>query len=599
MSHPPIFYLFLLLCLLLAAGLTIAALRRANRQRLVLRLAAGWLAVLALWLMVNPPRYTVRGTSNEAVVLTPGYQPDSLRRIVRQLGPATQLWRYGTTTASADTPSLSSVLLLRERYPALRHLHVLGQGLPTTELTNLGPVKLISHQPAAFQGFQQAGWSRRLEAGQPLLVEGVFSAIKPGQPVWISLRGPGQNTDSVQLKARAGSFRLRFLPKSAGLAVYQLRARRGGKLVAAEPVPVEVVAPQPLRVLLLSSTASFEFKFLKNHLGERQHRVALRTGVSRGLTQTEFLNQPAHDLSRVSSSLLARYDVIVADAGTLAALAPAETQALNTTIRTTGLGLIVLGDAAPLPRATPARASFTVVPHAATATDRPQPVRWPQQIGQPTTLIPATIRLAATARPVVADGRQQPVVAAQRLGAGMVMVSVLPQTYPWALQNAASTYAAYWGSLLRIVARPVAPAAQWQVLAAWPRAHEPVALRLVSGTFPTQQPSVSDLRQTAPITLALRQDARLPEWKAGHLWPAAPGWHQVRLANQAPQAFYVFGTTDWQGPERTIREQAAASLQASTSPSTSPTLTSQSYSLLWFFILFVLAAGSLWLEEKL
>ncbi|MCB2378649.1 hypothetical protein LGH70_13695, partial [Hymenobacter sp. BT635] len=505
MPYSPAAYALLLLCLLLAVGLTVAALRRTNRQRRLLRIGAGWVAVLAIWFTAFPPRHSVRGTSIEAIILTPGYHPDSVRQVAQLLGPATKLWRLGFS-APSDTPSLPSLLLLRERYPALRRLHVLGIGLPTAELANLGPLRLVLHPAAPRPGFRQAAWSRRPAAGQPLVVEGVFTGLSK-TAAWISLRGPGRSADSVRLPAGTGSFRLQFRPKTPGLAVYQLVARQANQTVAAEPVPVEVTAPQPLRILLLSSSASFEFKFLKNYLGAQQHRVALRTGLSRGLTQTEFLNQPSHDLSRLNAPLLARYDVLAADAGILATLSASEVQTLTSAIRGAGLGFILLADAGPLPRATPARGSFTVAPSSGTAAERPQRIRWRGTLDSATALVPATLRLAPTARPLLTDGQGRPVVGAQRLGLGSIVVSGLAQTYPWALQNADDTYAAYWSYLLRATARPLAPLAQWQSLAAWPRPHQPVALRLVSAAPVSSSPVVSGPQSAPGVRLALRQDA--------------------------------------------------------------------------------------------
>jgi hypothetical protein len=599
MSQPPVFYLFLALCLLLAAGLTLLTLRRANGQRQLVRVAAAWLAVLGLWWMAYPPRHTITGASVEAIVLTPGYQPDSLRQVLRQLGPATRLWRQGFTSAATDTPSLTSIQALREQYPSLRRLHVLGRGLPLTALADAGTLKLVVHSSPPFQGFEQASWSRHQEAGQWLQVAGTFSAAKSAatQPLWLSLRGPGRSTDSVQIKTGQGAFRLRILPKTTGLAVYRLLARRGGKIIASEPVPVEVTTPQPLRILLLSSTASFEFTFLKNHLGARRHQVALRTGLSRGLTQTEFLNQPAHDLTRLTGSLLTRYDIVIADAGTLAALSGAENQALLAALRGTGLGLIILADAAALPRRLPARASFAVVPRILAGSGQPQAIHWPEAPGSAATLIPATLRIAATARAVAVDGSRQPVVAAQRLGLGTVLLSTLPQTYPWALQSAGNLYAAFWSHLLRAAARPLLPQAQWQLLTDLPRPQEPVSVRLTAAV-PAASPTVSGPALARPVPLALAQASEVSEWSTAQFWPATSGWHQLRISKQPAHAFYVFDPSDWQGPEQLRRQQAMAPLVAAATPG--PVISSnRPYSILWFFGLFVLATGFLWLEEKL
>ncbi|SHJ37730.1 hypothetical protein SAMN02745146_2965 [Hymenobacter daecheongensis DSM 21074] len=602
MSHPPVFYLLLAACLLLTLGLSVAALRRADKRRRPARLVAGWLAVLALWLTAYPPLRPVKMAPTEVILLTESYQPDTLRRLLRQLGAGTRVWRYGPAASPSDTPAIQHLQALRERYPALRRLHVLGRGLPAATLPELGPVRLVPHSPPVFRGFAQAAWNQRPLLGQPVSVEGVFAWPRaqnatPGAPVWLSLHGPGQPTDSVRVAAGGGSFRLRYVPKAAGLAVYWLVARQRGRVVAAEPVPVEVSAPLPLRVLLLSAAPSFEFKFLKNQLGRQQHRVALRTGLSRGLTQTEFLNQPTHDLTRLTPALLARYDIVMADAATLQELTPPEARTLKAALQTDGLGLVLLAEAAALPRAMPARADFAIISHPIGSTDRPQPIAWPDVPPRTTATLPATIRLTPPARALATTAQGQPVVATRRVGLGSITVSVVPQTYPWVLQNAPDIYQSYWNLLLH-AARPLPAQAQWQVLAAWPRPHEPLPLRLVSAGFPSVRPTVVGPRGAA--RLALAQDAALSEWKTGFYWPEAAGWHQAKLASLPPFWFYVYAAADWAGPENTVRQLAAQPWQrlAAPTPESAPAPRREPWPTAWFFGLFVLAAGFLWLEEK-
>ncbi|SMB93989.1 hypothetical protein SAMN00120144_2321 [Hymenobacter roseosalivarius DSM 11622] len=599
---PPtfLFYALLTLCGLLVLGLSWVALRRPNRQRLVLRLLAGAVAGAGLWLTAYPPARTVPGPRAEAILLTDGFQPDTLSTLLRRLGPATRLWRTSSTTG-ADTVMVSNLLQLREQQPSLRRLHVLGRGLPAADLPMLGPVRLVWHAPSARVGFRTANWTPRPELGQPLLIAGFFDNLLPdaakSAPVWVHLRAGGAPRDSVRLPAGRGAFQLTYVPKAAGLAVYELIARRGGQILATEPVPVEVVPTRALRVLLLAGTPSFEFKFLKNQLGTRQHAVALRVGISRGLTQTEFLNQPAHDISRLTPALLTRYDAVVADASTLAG---GEAQQLTAALRAGGPGLILLADAGPLPRLTPGRAAFSIVPVATAASARPQPVRWQGGPGRATTTVPATVRASARLRPLITTGQGQAVVAAQRVGAGTMVVSVLPETFRWALQNDSLTYNAYWSRLLTAVARPEPATATWRVITAWPRSNVPVEVQLTAAAFPAAAPTVRGAAGR-PVTLSMRQDTRLPEWSTGQFWPDSAGWYRVALPDKASHWFYVFGGQNWLGPENELRRQAAqAWLATSSSPrAASPELTRQSWPAAWFFGLFLLGAGFLWLEEKL
>ncbi|MBC6608447.1 hypothetical protein H8B13_16595 [Hymenobacter sp. BT188] len=602
---PPTFlyYALLTLCVLLVVGLTWSALRRPNQQRLALRLLAGLLVGVGLWFTAFPPTRSVTGSQYETILLTEGFQPDTLQTLLRRLGPATRLWRTGSVVG-ADTVRIANLLQIREQQPNLRRLHVLGQGLPAADLPMLGPVRLVRYAPPARAGFRTANWTPRVELGQPLQIAGAFDNLPSSAnnitPTWVHLRAAGAPRDSVRLTGGRGAFQLSYVPKAAGLAVYELVARRGGQMLASEPVPVEIVPTRTLRVLLLASTPSFEFKFLKNQLGTRQHAVALRVGISRGLTQTEFLNQSTHDIFRLTPALLARYDAIIADVGTLATLSGGEVQQLTTALRTGGPGLIVLADAAPLPRLTPARAAFSIVPVATAASAKPQPVLWPGAPGRTTATVPATLRPSARLRPLITTGQGQTVVASQRLGAGTMVVSVLPETFRWALQNDSLTYNAYWSRLLTAVARPEPATAAWCVTTAWPHPNTPVEAQLTAASFPTTAPTVQGAA-AQPIPLAIRQDTRLPEWSTGQFWPDSAGWHRVALAEKAVHSFYVFGAQNWLGPETELRQQAAQAwlADASASAAASPVLTRQAWPATWFFGLFLLGAGFLWLEEKL
>ncbi|MFD1469783.1 hypothetical protein ACFQ48_16260 [Hymenobacter caeli] len=583
-------------CLLLGLGLAVAAWRRPRHHQRGARVLAGALAAAALWLAAYPPLRAVPAARAEAIVLTPGYRPDTLAQLLRRLGAGTPVWRYAGAPGPARARPLGSLLALAEQRPALRRVHVLGQGLPAAELPQLGPVALQIHAPPAFAGFETATWSPRLRLGESLTVEGT-AATPAGAPAWVSLQADGGGRDSVRVPAGGGAFRLRYRPRAAGLALYRLVLRPPGQPARAEPVPLEVAAAPHPPVLLLSAAPAFEFKFLKNHLAGQPRAVAVRTGVSRGLVQTEFLNQPAQALDRLTPALLARYAVVVADAGTLAGLPGAEGQALRGALQAGRLGLVVLADAAPLPAATPGRAAFAVVPRPAAAT--PQPLAWADAPSAVRAPLPAALRPSAALQPLVRGPGAALVAARCRFGLGAVVVSVVPETFRWALAGQDAAYASFWSRLLAAATPPAPAAATWRVATAWPRAHNPAALQLAAGAFPAAPPAVRALAGGPAVALPLRQDPRLPEWSTAVFWPAAAGWHQVRGPGKTDFSFYVFGPDDWPGPEAAQRRLAAAQHASATAPPTAPSEVREPWPAGWFFGLFLLAAGYLWLEEKL
>jgi hypothetical protein len=598
LSSPLVFYLLLGGCILLGVWLVVAAWRRPDPRRRLLRVLASVALPLALWFAAYPPTRAVPTTQSAAILLTEGYQPDSLRQLRRQLGAGTPVWSYGVP-APTGTRQLGSLLALAEQRPALRQLHVLGHGLPAADLAALGNVPLQPHAAPAFKGFRQAHWNPQLRLGQALVVEGTVAA--GSTPAVVSLRAAGTGRDSVRL-TKGGAFRLHYLPKAAGLQLPELVLRQEGRVVATEPVPVEITTTALPPVLLLAAVPSFEFKFLKNNLAAQGRAVGLRSTVSKGLVQTEFLNQPAQPLDHLTPTLLSRYAVVVADAATLAALPPSESQTLREATRTGHLGLVVLADVAPLPTAAPARADFSVVAQPTTGSAAtPQLLTWP---GAPAGLrasLPAHLRPTSTLKPLVSGPNATLVAASRRFGLGTVVVSVVPATFRWALQGQEVGYGSFWNQLLVAATPPPALAATWQLASRWPRPQYPLSLRL-NGALPpaAELPTVRPLAGGAAVQLALAQDLRLPEWSTAQYWPHATGWHQVQGPGRTAYNFFVFDSAAWLGPELAERQQALAQRTAASELGGSATgSVQQPWAAGWFFGLFLLAAGFLWLEEKL
>ncbi|WP_126546703.1 hypothetical protein [Hymenobacter amundsenii] len=592
-----------MLPLLLAVLLTVLALRRPDTRRRGLRVGAGLLAAAGLGLAALPPVTSRPSTAPPAtaVLLTAGYSPDTLADLLRRLGPGVPVWRYapGNVTPN-DTPAFRNASAIRAKLPGLRQLHVLGTGVPPTDAPALAGLRVHRHADARPMGFQQSTWNAQPELGQLLTVTGTFTGAKTWEPVWLSLRAAGAARDSVQLPKGMGAFALRFRPRAAGRAVYMLEARQSGRRLAQEPVPVEVQDPEPLRVLLLAAAPSFELRFLKNHLAERQYAVALRTGLSRGLTQTEFLNLPNPPaLGSLTPALLRRFDVVVTDAATLAGFSSAETRALQAALNNGTSGLLLLADAPTLPRQLPGGAAFRLQPQPAAAAATPQRLSWPEGPTTVTALVPATLRLAEKLRPLITGPNRQPVAATRRVGLGTVVVSTVAETFPWQLRNQPAIYTAYWSRLLG-AARPGQPTPlSVAALNHWPHPNAPLEFR----TTGAAAGPLSITPPTGPaLALAQRPDALVSEWRTATYWPAVAGWHRAQVG-KAQQWVYVYAPRQWRGPGQQQWPLAArqpAGTAASVGPATNlgaPERTA--WPRWWGYAVFLLGAGLLWLEEKL
>ncbi|GAA4046748.1 hypothetical protein GCM10022409_36010 [Hymenobacter glaciei] len=601
---PALYYGLLAFCLLLGLALTALAWRRPRQRQRALRMLAGAVAAAALWFTAFPPQRQLPAARAEAILLTEGYAPDTLRQLLRQLGAGTPVWKYGTVENAPKARPIASLLTLAEQRPALRRLHILGHGLPTADLPLLKALIVRQHTGMLFTGFRSAFWPDKLALGEAFTIEGAVDLPTGAKEAWVVLHAAGGARDSVRLAvASHGSFRLRYQPKTAGLAIYALLLRQSGQPLLTEPVPIEITSPALPAVLLLAATPSFEFKFLKNYLAEAHYPVGLRTSVSRGLVQTDFVNQPTVNLTQLTPALLARYAVVVADAGTLAALSSAETQALQAAVRNGRLGLVALAEAAPLPRNALARADFTVLPRPATPANLPA-LAWPDVPGEARAPLPAQLQPRPNLRPLVRGPQQAIAAASRRVGLGAVVVSVVPETFRWGLQGHLSVYASFWNRLLQAAVPPAPEVARWRTGTRWPRVAQPLTLHLATATLPPVPPTVAALAGGPAVRLALRQDTRLPEWSTAQFWPGAAGWHRISGPGRASFTFYVYPPTVWQGPEVQQRQQAAMiqagnALPVAQGASAAIDTVTETWPAGWFFGLFLLAAGYLWLEEKL
>ncbi|GAB3827556.1 hypothetical protein [Hymenobacter jeollabukensis] len=584
------------LCVALAVGLTWQAWRHATGPRRAGRLVAGWLAAAALWLSVYPLQHRVASAeAGAAIVLTPGYFLDSVRNLRRRLGPLPLLRYRPATQPGGDTQALTSLPSLRTRYPDLRRLHVLGTGLPVADVPALpAGVELVSHPATAGPQFTAAAWNQQLLLGETLRLEGHFRGAG-SQPVWVRLSAAGRPLDSVRLPAAGGSFTVRYQPRYVGQQLIRLEARQGRALLAAEPVPLQVLPARRLRVLILAGTPSFELNLLKNHLARRGQQVALRLRLSRGLLQSETQNQPATDVATLTPALLRCFDAVVTDADGLNGLTTTEAQALAAAA-VDGLGVVLIGTTE-LPRSLPGRADFVLQPRPATQAEQPQAISW--EDNRATAALPAVLRPTPNTRTVIAGPTATAVaVASRRTGWGTVLVSTPASTYPWLLSGATARYDSYWRTVLGAAARPLEPAARWQ-LPRWPRPDEPQLVQLTTHQRQLRPSAIITDGAGLTASAALRQLPTQSDVWQGTYWPARAGWHTVAAPGQDTAALYVVGPADWQGPLRAQRAAAAAGRNAAAvSAAALVTHTEPWVPAGWFFALFVVAAGWLWLDEK-
>lgn len=571
--------------------------RRPNRQRLTWRRLASAVAGLSLVLLVFPPATQRAISPGTAILLTEGYEADYLDALLQKLEAKPTVYTY--KTASDNGEVINSLVELHQRQPGLQTVHLLGYGLAAEELEQLKHLQLQPHLTPFPTGVQSVSWPQTIKLGEAVEVAGKYKAGP--QSIKLSLHAAGKAQDSVELSAdSAHTFRLRYTPKQQGRYTYTLLANAD----TLGQVPLQVNAPQELGVLLLASSPNFEFKFLKNHLAELQHRVALRTTISKGMSQSEWLNMPRTDLSRTTPKLLQAFDVVITEPQALQQLSAAERNALQRAVSEEGLGVLTIAAAPVVDRST---AFFTDFSGSRVSQQSTRSTRasWTSEATASITAAPYTLNSAEAITSLVTEQEGNLLAGAKRAGWGKVALSLVPQTFPWQLEGKPEVYASYWTSLLSAMAKEQVQEKFWEVAQPQvPQPNKPVILSFTDYTsdgasVPTA--SLTSIADSISINLPLAQHPHQPEKYNGTLWPRHSGWHKAEVAGAEPYFFFVQDTSDWKFESiasRRAATQAFAAQQRINPAEASITYKEEPLPLIWFFVLFVLSSGFLWLEEK-
>jgi hypothetical protein len=292
--------------------------RRPRRSRLAARVVATVLAVASVICLGLPLSYRkgkADGKGKEGVLLTEGYDADSVREFLRE--------HAGMKVIQADDVSM-------DRW------HIFGYGLTNEEWTALRPPSLVFHASSVKVGLVSVDWRRKLRRGEPLQVQGRWKGEGPAR---LLLEGMG--VDSVTVKGDS-LFSLHTVPAQAGRGVCKFVAIAGKDTLEQENIPFEVKAGKPLKILVLASSPDAENTFLVSWLSKEGHAVASRTLVSKDKYQQVYANMAERPLGQLTPALLSDPDLVIADALTVSGggLLPM----LRRQVAERGLGLVIRVD---------------------------------------------------------------------------------------------------------------------------------------------------------------------------------------------------------------------------------------------------------------
>lgn len=585
------------LCTLLLLFLLWKETRRPNRSALTARLISTVIAVISLACIALPVSISRPRAINEnsiAIILTEGYRVDSAAKIIKAHKDP-KIFTVNKNIKSFDARYVADIASFLQDSLKNDAVHIFGYGLEDEDLHFITNKGLTFHPTTVDNLITSISWTQTLRSGEEFRVQGRFQNSKRGDAK-IVLRGFDTNHDSVIIKAgQTASFALTTVPKHIDKAVYTLSVLSAGDTLESNPLPIEVIMPETLSILVLAASPDFENKFLKNWLSQNEYSFAVRTSISKNKYDKQYINIASMGLDRITSSLLEKFDIVIADLSELKSLSSSDLGTLRSHVENKGLGLVVRAGNAEVSSAFylqpfPLLASRDSTRHTLKlrlgATDILSPLKIEQ---------PLYIRNVAGTQSLIKDNQQRTVVSRKMLGEGNIILTTIPNTYSWWLAGNDSDYTSYWTFLLQKAARKAEVSHFWKMNVDLPRVNKEIQLRFQSGN--TLIPQI----HTGRDMLYPAQDHLLRyEWKARY-WPVKTGWQTLMYNDSATSSWYIQDAKHWQGIQATQRIYWTRKYAGENFKGTSSILNSLDIvpiPKIYFFLLFVLFSGLLWFEKK-
>jgi len=535
---------------------------------LFFRLVALTIMVLSVAAFLLQPAWLVGSNSEDIIVLTPHYTKTSVDSL-HKVHPQYKLIVFPGAEPYTGAEGMSENEM---RDCDLQIRIIAGQGLPNYFLPL--SAKFVKGQLPA--GIVALHVPRKMQANRTYSVAGVWH----GEAALLTLLSPGGKEDSIRVDNNE-HFTLKFKSGQAGKYSYTIAIRTEKKLWE-EKLPVEVQEPQPVRILVWQQYPSAETRHLKNFLIEQGHEVVVRTQISKTNFRLEYGNYPQISINRITPDLLSEFDLLVL--ANEANPAATEISGIERAVQE-GLGVLWL----------PAEAEFSKPPFGFLFTKIESDTVHIKQDGVVSVfpVWPAVNKERVV--PVIANG-QEAWVGYINKGAGKIGYNLITETYPLIVKQRADIYASMWTQIIESLARTANASTVIHIENDFPvYVQEPVPFNVISTND-------NPIILSDSVNIPLREHRVIDKYWKSVVWPTQTGWHQLLSPiDSVAMNFYVSDAGGWQAL-RAATLQRATQMGLTNNSSAGFATENKTYQLInpiWFFVLFVLAAGFLWLAPKL
>lgn len=565
--------------------------RRGSPTRFALLCLLQPVVALLLYLTLLPPRQAA--TTGTLVVMTA--QADRVALPTTLQGQLRVALPEAPAIADAErVPDLGTAL---RRHPEIRTVHVVGAGLEARDRDAVGDRGLAFSPTPLPRGLVQLSPVATATPGASFDVSGRVQGVPKATVV---LRDPAGQRIAASAPDAQGVFHVSGLARLRGPALFRLEVLDASRrVVDTATVPVWTQASAAPRVWALAGAPNAEWKYLRRWASDAGVPLHLQISLGGGL-QLGDASLP------MSADTLRRFDLVLLDARSAAALGDGQRAALAGAVRD-GLGVLVRTDGAlspgvqrmlglslagseevefRLPRPAPDDDAWRARRGAGT-TDAPVDAD-AVPAGLPTLARRALRTASPDAIPLLRDADGTAVAWWRTEGRGRIGAWTPTDTYALVLGGHPDLHAALWSQAIGTLARTAAETSLTAPDDA--RVMQRVVLCGVA----------DEARVTAPDgdVTRLQRDPASGAARCAGFWPRVAGWHQLRIG-ETTAPFHVRATDD--APTlhaMAVREQTqqlASRTRSDAVPSTVDVPRGSPWP--WFFG-FLVAAGLLWWLER-
>lgn len=447
----------------------------------------------------------------------------------------------------------------------------------------------ISTNDYSKTGLNKIGWADEIKLGDSLVVRGEY-VNNLSVPISVYLTGFGLKFDSCIIRpGKTLRFALKTVPKITGHFTYSFKTSVSDDLKEVGAVPVEVTANDPLHILILNSSPSFENRYLKDWLSVNKNAVAMLSLTSAANYQSAFQNIAVTPLRVVNSALLTRFDLLIIDVEALKNLTASEFQALTHAVTEQGLGLIIQQDSL-THNHTAINLHLSVLQKIARQADTLSRIyiQGAYISAEKIPLLPLVLTATKNAQPLLLNDEHEILANLIALGRGKIIQTVIDHSYSWLLRGEKSDYAYLWSTLLNAVSRKKSTVANWVIETRFPRKDAPVLIHFIT-------PSVAfpEIRIDQDA-ISMRQNEDLQQIWSGTYWPKKTGWNQLLAKHETSRWFYVYSGTDWLLPDALLKQYETTILKNHVEKGQ----IRNPLPLFIYYLIFILSLTYLWLEQK-